>query len=96
MSDVAKKQVASVTVIKQRLRKLREHYNADWRKLINRAGAAGCLEPEVDDEVLRDGLFGVMNWTPEWLRPGGTLLEELGTTFFRILFHGATRPPARD
>lgn len=82
--------------IKQRLRKVRERYNADWRKLINRARAAGCLQPEVDDEALRYGLFGVMNWTLEWLRPGGPLPDELGATFFRILFHGAARPSGRD
>jgi AcrR family transcriptional regulator len=82
--------------IKQRLRKVRERYNADWRKLISRARAAGCLEPEIDDEALRYGLFGVMNWTLEWLRPGGPLPDDLGAMFFRILFHGAARPFARD
>jgi AcrR family transcriptional regulator len=82
--------------IKQRLRKVRERYNADWRKLINRARADGCLEPEVDDEALRYGLFGVMNWTLEWLRPGGPLPDELGAMFFKILFRGAARPSIRD
>ena len=82
--------------IKQRLRKVRERYNADWRKLISRARAAGCLESEIDDEALRYGLFGVMNWTLEWLRPGGPLPDDLGAMFFRRLFHGAARPFARD
>jgi AcrR family transcriptional regulator len=82
--------------IKQRLRKVRERYNADWRKLINRARAAGRLEPEIDDEALRYGLFGVMNWTLEWLRPGGPLPDQLGAMFFKILFQGAARRPARD
>jgi TetR/AcrR family transcriptional regulator, cholesterol catabolism regulator len=81
--------------IKQRLRKVRERYNADWRKLINRARAAGRLEPEIEDEALRYGLFGVMNWTLEWLRPGGPLPDELGAMFFKILFQGAARRPAR-
>jgi AcrR family transcriptional regulator len=82
--------------MKQRLRKVRERYNADWRKLINRARTAGCLDADVDDEALRYGLFGVMNWTLEWLRPGGPLPDDLGAMFFRILFRGAARPPARD
>jgi AcrR family transcriptional regulator len=80
--------------MKQRLRKVRERYNADWRKLISRARAAGCLDPEVDDEALRYGLFGVMNWTLEWLRPGGPLPDQLGAMFYRILFSGARRSPA--
>jgi len=82
--------------MKQRLRKVRERYNADWRKLIGRARAAGCLDPDVDDEALRYGLFGVMNWTLEWLRPGGPLPDQLGAMFYRILFSGARRSPARD
>jgi AcrR family transcriptional regulator len=79
--------------IKQRLRKVRERYNTDWRKLIGRARAAECLDTEIDDEALRYGLFGVMNWTLEWLRPSGPLPDDLGAMFFRILFHGAARPP---
>ena len=81
--------------IKQRLRKIRERYNTDWRKLIGQARAAGCLDTEIDDEALRYGLFGVMNWTLEWLRPSGPLPDDLGAMFFRILFHGAARPRDR-
>jgi len=77
--------------MKQRLRKVRQRYNADWRKLISRARAAGCLDPDVDDEALRYGLFGVMNWTLEWLRPGGPLPDQLGAMFYKILFSGARR-----
>ena len=82
--------------IKQRLRKVRERYNADWRKLIDQARAAGRLDHDVDDEALRYGLFGVMNWTLEWLRPGGPLPDELGAMFYKILFNGARRSSARD
>ena len=81
--------------IKQRLRKVRERYNTDWRKLIGRARAAECLDTGIDDEALRYGLFGVMNWTLEWLRPSGPLPDDLGAMFFRILFHGAARPRDR-
>jgi TetR/AcrR family transcriptional regulator, cholesterol catabolism regulator len=81
--------------MKQRLRKIRERYSTDWRKLIDRARAAGRLDADIDDEALLYGLFGVMNWTLEWLRPGGRLPEDLGVMFFRILFHGAARPAAR-
>jgi hypothetical protein len=64
--------------------------------LIYQARAAGRLDADIDDEALHYGLFGVMNWTLEWLRPGGRLPDELGGMFFRILFHGAARPPQRD
>jgi len=37
-----------------------------------------------------------MNWTLEWLRPGGPLPDELGAMFYKILFNGARRSSARD
>jgi AcrR family transcriptional regulator len=75
--------------MRRRLRKVREAYEDDWRKLLARARAAGRLAADVDDDALRYGLFGVMNWTLEWLRPGGPLPDELADMFFRILFRGA-------
>jgi AcrR family transcriptional regulator len=77
--------------MKQRLRKVRERYESDWRKLIAHARAAGRLDADIDDDALRYGLFGVMNWTLEWWRPGGPLPDQLGAMFFRIMFHGAAR-----
>jgi AcrR family transcriptional regulator len=79
--------------MKQRLRKVRERYETDWRKLLGRARAAGRLGDDVDDDALRYGLFGVMNYTLEWLRPGGPMPDQLGAMFFRILFRGAARAP---
>jgi TetR/AcrR family transcriptional regulator, cholesterol catabolism regulator len=75
--------------MRRRLRKVREAYEADWRKLIESARAAGRLDSGVDDAALRYGLFGIMNWTLEWLRPGGPLPDELADMFFRIMFRGA-------
>jgi AcrR family transcriptional regulator len=81
--------------MKARLRKVRERYEADWRKLVARARAAGRLAPDVDDDALRYVLFGVMNWTLEWLRRGGPSPDRLGAMFFRILFKGAAGATAR-
>ena len=78
-----------------RLRKVRERYEADWRTLIGRAREMGRLDSDIDDDALRYGLFGVMNWTLEWLRPGGPAPDELGEMFFRIMFGGAARAPER-
>jgi AcrR family transcriptional regulator len=81
--------------MKPRLRNVRKRYESDWRKLIAKARKAGQLADEVDDDALRYSLFGVMNWTLEWLRWGGPSPEELGAMFFRILFGGAARGGAR-
>jgi AcrR family transcriptional regulator len=81
--------------MRRRLRKVRESYEADWRKLIERARAAGRLAADVDDDALRYGLFGIMNWTLEWLRPGGPPPDELADMFFRIMFRGAAHVAER-
>ena len=77
--------------MKRQLRTVRKRYESDWRKLIAKARKAGRLADDVDDDALRYGLFGVMNWTLEWLRWGGPSPEELGAMFFRIVFGGAAR-----
>jgi TetR/AcrR family transcriptional regulator, cholesterol catabolism regulator len=81
--------------MRRRLRKVREAYEADWRELIESARAAGRLDSGVDDDALRYGLFGIMNWTLEWLRPGGPPPDELADMFFRIMFRGAAAKPRR-
>jgi AcrR family transcriptional regulator len=77
--------------MKRRLRRVRQRYEADWRKLINRARVAKRLADHVDDEALRYGLFGVMNWTLEWLRQDGPSPDDLSEMFFEIMFQGAAR-----
>jgi AcrR family transcriptional regulator len=77
--------------MRRRLRKVRQRYEDDWRKLIEAARENGYLAGGIDDDALRYGLFGIMNWTLEWLRPGGPMPEELGDMFFRIMFRGAAR-----
>jgi AcrR family transcriptional regulator len=72
-----------------RLRKVRQQYEADWRKLLDKARNEGWLAEAIDDDALRYSLFGVMNWTLEWLRSGGPTPEQLGDMFFGIMFHGA-------
>jgi AcrR family transcriptional regulator len=77
--------------MKRRLRRVRQRYDADWRKLIGRARLAKRLADHVDDEALRYGLLGAMNWTLEWLRSGGPTPDDLGEMFFQIMFQGASR-----
>src|SRR5215470_3699351 len=64
--------------MRRRLRKVRQRYEADWRKLLARARESGALREVIDDDALRYGLFGVMNWTLEWLRSAGPAPDQLG------------------
>lgn len=80
--------------MKRRLRKVREQYEADWRELISKAREAGRLDKDIDEDALRYALFGVLNWTLEWLRAGGPSPDQLGQMFFRIMFKGAAHQAA--
>ena len=57
--------------------KMREHFlrildeNAElWRALLFEAQQNGLLRPEIDISVARLLLFGMMNWSIEWYKPG--------------------------
>ncbi|MEY8843231.1 TetR/AcrR family transcriptional regulator [Cribrihabitans sp. XS_ASV171] len=78
--------------VRQRLRSVREDYEAVWIDLLEAARAAGCIAPDVDLVTLRFALIGMMNWTLEWPRVAGTCPTDLADRFFRIAFEGASHP----
>lgn len=53
--------------VRARLTALRDGYEAVFRDLID----ALPLVPGIDRHYLRLHLFGALNWTPTWYRPGG-------------------------
>ena len=75
---------------KIRRRHIRKHraYAAYWQKLLADAQAAGEIRPDVDVSMVRLNLFGMMNWSIEWYRPGRLEVEELADNMCRTLFDG--------
>lgn len=73
-----------------RRRHIRKHraYAAYWQNLLAGAQAAGEIRTDVDVSMARLNLFGMMNWSIEWYRPGRLGIEELAANVFRILFDG--------
>lgn len=72
----------------------REGYVDFWRQLLEDARQAGQLR-EVDLTMLRLFLFGAMNWTPQWYKPGEYSLSEIADRICEIFFFGAAKPNAR-
>lgn len=79
--------------------KMREHFlgvlddNAEiWRALIFEAKAAGMLRDDLDPSVVRLLLFGMMNWSIEWYRPGRLSPANVADHAAAIFFDGVFKP----
>ncbi len=68
---------------------LRDRYERWWKELFEEGRKRGALRAGLDLGIVRLFLFGAMNRTVEWYRPGGKLdLEELTGRFADIVIHG--------
>lgn len=81
-------------VIRQRHIRKHRAYAAFWQDLLAAAQAAGEVREDVDVSMARLNLFGMMNWSLEWYRPGRLGIEDLATNMFRTLFDGIAGPDA--
>ncbi len=74
--------------IQERQMGLRNAYGEYWRDLLLAAQQAGAIRPEANLSLLRMFLFGAMNWSLEWVKPGkmnaAELARELCDTLFQV------------
>lgn len=75
--------------LRARLIQLRDAYEALFRRLIG----ALDLAPECDPGLVRLMLFGALNTSPTWYRPGHRTPAELGAAFVRLLKQGVDHHP---
>lgn len=79
-----------------RRRQIQKHqaYATYWHGLLQSAQDAGDIRPDVDISMARLNLFGMMNWSFEWYRPGRLDIETIANTMCDTLFDGigARRP----
>lgn len=82
--------------------RMREHFlavldeNAGiWRELFLEARQSGLLRKDLDPSLIRLLLFGMMNWSVEWYRPGRSSPDEIAEQAATILFEGvySNNPP---
>lgn len=80
-----------------RRRHIRKHrrYAAYWQDLLAGAQAAGEIRKDVDVSMARLNLFGMMNWSIEWYRPGRLSIDEVADNMYRTLFSGIAGPAYR-
>lgn len=68
--------------------KVRVVYADFWRELLIEAREAGEISPHFDLSLIRMFLFGALNWTIEWYKPGKGTLNEFADEVWTILFYG--------
>lgn len=74
--------------VQQRNLKLRGIYADFWRDLLSEARDAGEIDKNFDLSLIRMFLFGALNWTVEWYKPGKRTLSEFADEVWTILFRG--------
>lgn len=77
--------------IQQRQLTLRNAYGEYWRELLIAGQEAGELRADVDLSLLRMFVYGAMNWSLEWVKPGKMTAAELAAQLCEILFIGIGR-----
>ena len=72
--------------IQQRQITLRNAYGEYWRELLSAAQDGGTLRSDANLSLLRMFLFGAMNWTLEWVKPGKMNAAELARQLCDTIF----------
>lgn len=82
--------------VQEKAMALRGAYENYWQDLLTQAQRAGEIRADADLKILRLFLFGAMNWTMEWFKPGGVSLARLADTYTSYVFDGVNpdRMPA--
>ena len=73
--------------------RLRGLYADFWRELLVEARDAGVIDRNFDLSLIRMFLFGALNWTVEWYKPGKRTLSEFADEVWTILFKGVGYSP---
>lgn len=65
----------------------RREYEGYWIKMLRKCQDRGECDPEADPVVLSNLLFGAMNWTLEWYKPGRYSVEDVAKDLARLVIH---------
>jgi TetR/AcrR family transcriptional regulator, cholesterol catabolism regulator len=74
----------------------RHEYESYWIKLLRKCQDRGECDPEADPAVLSNLLFGAMNWTLEWYKPGRHCIEDVASNLARLVIHEQIKAKATD
>ena len=66
-----------------------------FMKLVEEAMAGGILRADIPAGISVNALFGMLNWTHRWFKPGGKRgAKEIAAGFCEIFFNGMNPQPA--
>ena len=71
--------------VRRAARPHRHRYDAVWSGLVREIEAAGRMADGVSAETMRMALLGLMNWSPQWYRPGKHSVDGLAGEFARLV-----------
>lgn len=73
---------------------VRHEYEGYWIRLLRQCQERGESDPNIEPSVLANLLFGAMNWTLEWYKPGRHRIEEIADNLTRLVIHqtGGSKP----
>ena len=74
---------------------VRHEYEGYWIRLLRRCQDRGESDPAIDPSVLANLLFGAMNWTLEWYKPGRHRIKEVADNLTRLVIHGDVKAKAK-
>lgn len=80
--------------VQRRNLRFRREYADFWRELLREARDAGEIDPSFDLSLVRMVLFGALNWSVEWYKPGKGAVGDFAGEVWAILFHGVGRASA--
>jgi AcrR family transcriptional regulator len=65
--------------------------------VIDQARAEGALRDDIPDDLAMLALFGMINWTHRWYKPGGGFASgDVASTFTELMFNGLRAPVILD
>jgi AcrR family transcriptional regulator len=93
---------ASLQIAQQAPREVREKamsmtrdHSETLRMLIEAARADGAIRDDIDLTMARMVMFGAMNWSIEWYRPGEVTPEQFAEVIVSVIFDGIAAPGSK-
>jgi len=66
----------------------REHYEQQWRNLMNQGKEEKVIRPDVDEQLLRLMILGCLNWSSIWYKSSGLTINELVDQYTDVFLNG--------
>ncbi len=66
----------------------REHYEEQWRRLMQQGREQGVIRADLDEQLLRLMVLGSLNWSSVWYKPCGKSIDSLVEQYTSVFLNG--------